>query len=169
MSTIDEPNELQCWVLTVCLPNNKTITRVSYAPEPPKDDAVSFFKDLNKTDWDALSELLKTDPTAIKISGPHDVPEAEVALVFEQLSAEFISCYSNIPCNITMMSSVTDEEILESDPATTVITFDNQKFATTFIVSEVDLEMVESIISNTIDSTVEEECIDDSIDEINDD
>ena len=172
MKPTNNPDELSCWVLSADIPNVGTMTRIAYAAERPTAEdrdprPSSYFKDLKKPEWDALVTALKNDPDIIKVNGPFEVPEAKVAMVFDQMPVEPNSCFSNIPCNITMLGPITDEDVLESDSDLTVIRVDQQKFASTLVSSVVDIAMIELVLNGT-SLEPEEECLECEIDEIED-
>ncbi len=153
MKPTNNPNELSCWVLSANVPGVGDITRVGFAVDKPTAEdrnarPSSYFKDLKKPEWDALCATLKTNPTAIRVDGPFEVPEAQVAMTFDQMPPEPTSCFSNVPCNVTMLGPITDEDILESDPDTMVITLDQQRYASTLVSAVVDVGFVEAIINN---------------------
>ncbi len=174
MKLINDPTELSCWVLMAVLPEIGEVTRVCYSVERPSisdtdPELSSYFRDLKKPEWDMLTGMLAHRPDVIQVSGPFDVPEAQVVVSFDQMPLEPTSCHSNLPCSMVLMGPITDEDVLEdnSDEGsnTTVIVVDQQRFAATLVSGVVDSEVVNSIINNiTSADLLDDEEIDDTED-----
>ncbi len=179
MKLINDPMELSCWVLTAFLPEFGAVTRVCYSIERPSTadtdpELSSYFRDLKKAEWDCLTALLETRPDSIQVTGPYDVPEAQVVVSFDQMPPEPVGCHSNLPCSMVLMGPITDEDVLEdaSDEGsnTTVIIVDQQRYAATLVSGVVDNDIVNSIINNitSADMLDDEDYTDDIVEQDSD-